>query len=191
MLGSTVQRVVTRSFDGEGGVTLKFNYDEVGRGYTGQPEARANSVFNVLTQLSGVAQRANMADPRIAITHEVSPARRWSKLGVSFDRPVGVEDEELAEKLQAGMLQAAALLRLNRTQDIDQENIGVFNFERSGLVLRARGLGVFPVLAANRFTPRNPDRIELSGEAQLSDTTENHARLIALSGIISVLDPIE
>ncbi len=183
------QSILQRTYDGDGGVNLWFDLDMLGRGWKGQPADRAVRVLAMAAQIDAVANLQGIGDPRIRFT---APFVRYAPddFGVSFTQPQG-DERVTATRIEDGMLRAAALLRMNPTKVDDRAHIRAVYSNENGLSLRTRRDSRGDVLSTDPdATPKN-GRIEMIGNSYYTDDRkEAQARLIALIGIISALDPI-
>lgn len=184
---NAVQKLVQRTYDGEGGITLWFDLDMLGRGWKGKSEDRAQRALALAAQLDVVATSKGMADPRI---HFTAPYVRYAPddFSVSFVQPQG-DPRVTAIRIEEGMWRAAALLPSGPTNNRD--HIRAVYSNDNGSSLRTRRDSGGDVLSIDPDATPEPGRIEMIGNTYYMDEKkEAQARLIALIGIISALDPI-
>lgn len=201
------RQVLQRQYGENGAVTLAFDLDAIGRGYSNQAEARSTQAMDIISQIDTVAASEGWSDPRIRI-QDTKPAddripldgrvRSTDDFRVIFERPAGTDDEGLADKIQKGMWDAARFLRYYTSQGIDQENISARYSQATGFTLHMQGeehAGVrHPVFYAPPHRARPGQPIELLGHPTgrtLGSNKEKFGRFIAFTGIVSVLDPVD
>jgi hypothetical protein len=195
----STRQVLQRRYAEDGAVTLAFDLDAMGRGYSNQPEARATKAIDIISQIDGFAAAEGWSDPRIHL-RDTKPADgrldSTDDFRVIFERPEGVDDEGLANKIQKGMWDAARFLRYYASQGIDQEHISARFTPEAGFTLHMQGEEYAPVRHPVFYAPPHRARpgqpIELLGHPTgrtLGSTKEKFGRLIAFTGIVSALGP--
>ena len=193
------RQVLQRRYGENGAMTLAFDLDTIGRGYSNQPEARSAQAMDIISQIEGFAAQEGWSDPRIQVRNIQAVDEhlyRTDDFRILFERPQGNSDEVLADKIQKGMWDAARFLRYYTSQGVDQNHISARYTPEAGFVLHMQGEDYaavrHPVFYAPPRRARPGQPIELLGHPtgkELGNTKEKFGRLIAFTGIVSTLDP--
>ena len=180
--------VIKQTYDGDGGLNLGFDLDMHGLGWRGQAADRAIRALAAIQQLNMVAHRRGIADPRINFTPPLGIIGPVFK--VSFVRPDG-DEETTAAKIGVGMLEGAISLRRVGEKRDEREYVRATYSAAAGFSLYSRRESSDPILSSTLYEEPGNHLVELvSDRTQGAIRKEAPARLIALIGIISALDPI-
>lgn len=190
------RRVVTREYHGDGELSLIFGRPS-SRGWTGTPVDRAADIMGVVAQIDAVAKREGWSDPRLQLLSEETDATEGFfplvEPILSFERPAG-GDEELVAKIHRGLVLAAKPLPYDR--GFSSTNSGITRAD----IDAERGLRITIGESNTRHIfkegvrpgSESDARIELHGEPVAShDRYAAHARILAITGIVSALDPLQ
>jgi hypothetical protein len=193
--------VMTTSPDPEGGMMLNFGLATIGDNpHKGSRLQRVSHALEIIVQLDRLAAKYDQVDPRISIFGELDKENWTHDFAVSFERPADADDAAVAEKIRAGMFRAAKLLKLYvPTYNMPSDYVRAID-DPEGLYLdivtghytdqeTRSGHSIRTKILASSTTNEDPNahRIELIGKYKLSG---DDAKLTALAGILSTLDPI-
>lgn len=171
---------------GPDGTVVKFDFMELGKGYSGERQrAIALKVLDIVQQFEDVAAAEDWQDPRV---HTSCPGTARSEYTVDVERPDG-SDSEVTQKIEGAILYYARLLRLNNNAVGDRRDIRAIYDTQQGVSLTTH-YGKIPTLSTEGtdYSP-STDRIKLQGSRAPSATMGQQAldRLVSFVGIVATL----
>jgi hypothetical protein len=188
-------RFFWRTADGDGNAILDFDMSARSTYFRGGANRLSSRTLLAISQLDRYAQRRNAGDPRInIISGPIESSGSFHRVqveddnfGITFEQPNVKGSEELAAKIHAGMVRAAKVTFLYETGH--HSRLTVANVLDDGVI--EINMGPFPHMQRRPILVSQPvvagDRVEFRG---VHGYGADHERLVALLGIISVLEPI-